>query len=559
MARFFLMLDGVRILTLDDLKAHFKPLDALDRFRSGALQRWLAEQHLNDLLANVKAIGDNLSDDETIRLLGVVLGIEKKTEESLAELDEELCGDLTYEEMESLFAGDQGEKNIARLTELAKEGNEDAQLKLSFLFAHGIGVREDKTKAFHWCLRAAESGNAFAQTQIGEWYWYRAYPNGVGNQETQNNLHQAFSWFQKAAEQGDADGRYHLGRCFFYGDGVDEDKVKAVELFQLAADQGVPDAFDMLGQCYKGGYGIREDLKKAFALFQKAAELGSAPGRYHLGKCFFYGDGVNENNDEAAKWLQLAADNPSGVDEPLGYEAGACYYLLGFCYKNGYGVDEDAETAVKWFRKAGELGDPDGMIDLAKSLFSGQGVTRNEEEAVQNLRNAVECGWPEAKALLAFCYYFGIGVDEDREKSFTLASEAVEEDEPMGQTILGICYMNGDGVEMDETKGIDLLRKAAKEDEPIATISLAMHCLMAEGPDVDTGFKLLRIGVEEMQQNRMYDGVSFDGLAPESLLGKCYQYGIGVAKDIRKAAKWYKIAADKGDENAAKEYRKCLG
>ena len=97
MARFFLMLDGVRILTLDDLKAHFKPLDALDRFRSGALQRWLAEQHLDDLLAKVKAIGDNQSDAETIRLLGDFFGIGNKAEESLAELDQELSGDQTYD------------------------------------------------------------------------------------------------------------------------------------------------------------------------------------------------------------------------------------------------------------------------------------------------------------------------------------------------------------------------------------------------------------------------------------------------------------------------------
>ena len=48
----------------------------------------------------------------------------------------------------------------------------------------------------------------------------------------------AVEWYQKSAEQGNAYAQANLGNCYYYGEGVSKDITKAVEWFRKAAEQG---------------------------------------------------------------------------------------------------------------------------------------------------------------------------------------------------------------------------------------------------------------------------------------------------------------------------------
>ena len=70
-------------------------------------------------------------------------------------------------------------------------------------------------------------------------------------------------WYRLAADQGDAEAQGWLGYCYYFGEGIREDKREAVKWYRLAAGQGNAEAQRRLGYCYFWGEGIREDKREA--------------------------------------------------------------------------------------------------------------------------------------------------------------------------------------------------------------------------------------------------------------------------------------------------------
>ncbi|MBQ3205351.1 MAG: SEL1-like repeat protein, partial [Peptococcaceae bacterium] len=60
---------------------------------------------------------------------------------------------------------------------------------------------------------------------------------------------------------------------YFEGEGIEQDKAKAVALLEEAAEY-MADAQFLLAQCYESGEGTDKDLDKAKALYQQAADNG---------------------------------------------------------------------------------------------------------------------------------------------------------------------------------------------------------------------------------------------------------------------------------------------
>ena len=87
---------------------------------------------------------------------------------------------------------------------------------------------ENYTEAFKCFQKAAEQGNAFAQSALGFMYQY--------GQGVKQDYFKAFEWYQKAADQGYALAQYNLGLMYAKGQGVRQNYTKAKEYFGLACD-----------------------------------------------------------------------------------------------------------------------------------------------------------------------------------------------------------------------------------------------------------------------------------------------------------------------------------
>jgi len=119
-------------------------------------------------------------------------------------------------------AYDQGDyANAFRIwSELAAQGNAEAQTKLGGMYLDGRGVTGDDTAAVAWIRKAAEQGHAPAQTDLGLLY---ARGQGVRKDDVE-----AVRWYRKAAEQGFAAAETNLGFMYGSGRGVAKDDTEAV-------------------------------------------------------------------------------------------------------------------------------------------------------------------------------------------------------------------------------------------------------------------------------------------------------------------------------------------
>ena len=76
----------------------------------------------------------------------------------------------------------------------AKEGVLAAQTQVAMLYDQGVGITQDRLKAFYWYSQAAEQGNPDAQHAMGH-----KYANGEG---VPQDFVLAYVWFNLAGAQG---------------------------------------------------------------------------------------------------------------------------------------------------------------------------------------------------------------------------------------------------------------------------------------------------------------------------------------------------------------------
>ena len=225
-----------------------------------------------------------------------------------------------------------------KITQLAEQGDAEAQYELGRMYFLGKGMPRNATKALEWYQKAAEQGNALAQNELGN-----LYSAGLLVRKDDS---EAAKWYQKAAEQGIANAQYNLGYLYDWGQGgLSRNRVEAIKWYKKAAEQGNGEASFRLGDMYEYGHGVGKSIQEAIAWYKKAAEQGNIEAQYQLGYINYY---KQKNYVEAEKWFRKAAEQ--GDKDSMFY--------LGLMYRYGEpGIPENKAEAIKWFRKAAALGD----------------------------------------------------------------------------------------------------------------------------------------------------------------------------------------------------------
>ena len=228
----------------------------------------------------------------------------------------------------------------------AEQGYPMAQCNLGHLYANGMGVGKDETKAFAWYLQAATQGDIQAQCIVAG-----MYKKGRG---VARNDEACYVWYHKAALQGHVEAQSHIGGSLLAGIGVPKDEAKAAEWFRKAANQGDARAQLMLGGLYSQGMGLARDYGQAFTWFTKAAEQGFLPAYTHLAVCYLMGFGVEKDTAKGRDWL-LKATKKGDAD---------AQNTLGKLYAQGLGVERDLSEARRWFELAAKQGHPEAIRNL---------------------------------------------------------------------------------------------------------------------------------------------------------------------------------------------------
>lgn len=161
----------------------------------------------------------------------------------------------------------------------------------------------------------AKNGDGLSYYLLG-----RSYDSGENGLE--QNFNKALFWYKKGKELGDPRCIYGIGACYYFGDGVEQDKKQAYELFVKAyqpllklieKEKNIPNkqAFSMfcLGAYYYFGFGdIEKDDNTAFKLIYDSAMKGHIAGIYDLGANFYYnGVGTERDLEKSKFYLELAS------------------------------------------------------------------------------------------------------------------------------------------------------------------------------------------------------------------------------------------------------------
>ena len=129
------------------------------------------------------------------------------------------------------------------------------------------------------------------------------------------------------------------------------------EALLAQAEQGNAQAQYLLGQRYNFGDGVTQDRKKAVAWQTRAATQGHATAQYVLGLMYSAGEGVPQDTGQAVVWISRSADQ--GLAE--------AQHALGMMYQNGKDVPRDPEKAMALLRKAAAQGNKGAQRDLSEN------------------------------------------------------------------------------------------------------------------------------------------------------------------------------------------------
>ena len=350
---------------------------------------------------------------------------------------------------------------VAKYQERADAGDAEAQYLYSEALASGQGIAKNQSKAMEYAQKAAAQGFGLAFRRVGV-----GYENGWG---VVSNATEATKWYgefldwaKPEAEKGNAHAQFNIGRCFWWGEGVAEDKTTAVKWCLTAAEHGNAEAQARLGWCYDQGVGVAVNFAEAEKWYRKAAEQGYATAQSELAVSYFFGNRFGLDVNEANKWLSEALKQE---DVRTQWFMGVGYSLL---FK-----EKDESEAVKWYRKAAEQGYDIAQVDLAKCYTEGKGVTSNYEEAVKWYRKAAELGNAEAQFELAVCYAEGKGTKKNVEESARWYRKAAEQGHAKAQFELGRCYTQGNGVSRNDVEAVKWYSKAAGQGITDARFALS--------------------------------------------------------------------------------------
>ena len=118
----------------------------------------------------------------------------------------------------------------------AEAGCSVGMYELGNCYRNGKGTNLNGKKGFYWLRRAADAGYIDAIRDLG-WFYHK-----------HKQYDQAFRYFNMGVDEGDADCMLGVGLLYAYGQGVAEDKTKAVKWLRKSADNGSEEAEKMLEQ-----------------------------------------------------------------------------------------------------------------------------------------------------------------------------------------------------------------------------------------------------------------------------------------------------------------------
>lgn len=219
-------------------------------------------------------------------------------------------------------------------------------------------------------VKAAEAGEAEAQTNLGRWY-----------AENLPETPYAQMWFKRAADQGLPRALHNLGVVAFRSG----DNELAIEWFKKAVAADWLNSMCPLGKLLEE----KNDISGAFEIYDRGARRGCSDSQDALSQLILHKE-IESHYDLALFLTERAAQQGRSSAQTR----------LGMMYHEGQGVEQDPELAASWFLQAAQRGHPGAQLMIGGFYHMGIGIKADRLAAMRFLLASAAQGNEIAQACL---------------------------------------------------------------------------------------------------------------------------------------------------------------
>lgn len=375
-------------------------------------------------------------------------------------------------------------------------------------------------------------------------------------------------------------------KCYA-GQGDAESARQAVEAITPAAEQGDVTAQFLLGRYYSWGYhGDCDDLK-AIYWFEKAADNGNAEAAQFIMEIYRDNcpDDIDAEQQEALilkwhwRWFDMLAAKADKGSADAAKEL-MCLYVEEYECPEDMTPEEGVVMAHKWYKRWIEIltekaakGDLVDKINLADILLYADGVPEQlldcftNEDDERSLSQAIklykeivgsDCN-PFFKS--EACYKMGTAYHDlgDDKKALACFKKAAKLNCHEAYTKIGDAYRYGNGIEQDEAQARKWYRKGADVGEITAMLQLAECYKNGIGGKQDYAKAMDEyLHLAERLEGRGFKHQAAGIGTALYEIGNMYMKGHGVQPDLKKAIRYFKLAAKKCNNIQAEDKLKRI-
>lgn len=407
---------------------------------------------------------------------------------------------------------------FADIQAAAAEGSSEASFLLGLMYDLGIATQADRSRAIHWY--AQSETNPMSAFILGT---YIAEGNGI-----RKNLQKANDYLQFAASKNFAPASFNLGVL------KKQEGKEFLPDIEKAAALGLSRAGLELADYYTSRDSTQAQLNQARLLYEQFAKQGLQSAQIKLGYLYEQGLGVTQDYNQALTWYTLAAQQKQNH--------GRAQFLIGRLYQFGLiGNSPNYAMAKQWY---GEV-----KANYAPAAVASGFIDETEYDdyrhAFNDYQQASDLSDPTAEYNLALIYEKGKNQAIDIDKAKTLFKQAAQHKIVKAMVSLGQINVNEHSI----PQALSWLSLASTQHDADALYQLGW--LSEKG---------LMPGSSVTSAIQYYQDAAAYGQGSAILaLGRLYASGIGVPKNIEKAAGYYERLAQQNYPDAQYQMAKfCL-
>lgn len=429
----------------------------------------------------------------------------------------------------------------------------------------------------------ANRGDPFAQHELGIRYL-------IGQGFPADTV-KAVYWIRKAVDQNLPSARYNYGILLYNGIGVPWNPFEAYVNFKSAGESGLPEAQFAYGILLTDNLTVNRNLNESYKWFNKSAKAGFAPAKEILKQFekmnFIYVDekSTKENgsvvNDETAKIInpnwdldfydfdksENEKDNEQYVNELLNKNSKELKRMFGLDdFNENLGLKDTTGMGILNF--AADNGSPEALFIIGKSLERGILMNENIISAASNylrayrlgsfkagenlfrllqdekfsnlLKEKIKTGDAESMFVWAGMAALGYNNQITEKQALDFLRTAVSKKHVPSMIELGLLYSSGSLVEKSREKAVEYWKMAKDMGSKEAEVRISF-ITVSENPnniEVEKNIKLL------------INSANNGSVLAQAYLGLCYEKGLGVKENRAISVRYYRQAAQRGNQAA---------